>query len=171
MIDPNYILVESFKNGGNVWSKHLLLHASYRDHRGDTLQASYTFGYGYDNAIGGFITGSHTTMTTNPFDPNVDYGPSPNDARHNLQVSSLIHIPWGFQFAPIVSFVSALPYSATTTQTTPGCLSYYSQCYPAGYTRDSLRGDDTFSLNTRLSKLFKIGERQIRSKGCSKSSI
>jgi hypothetical protein len=53
-----------------------------------------------------------------------------------------------------------LPYSASTTLTTPGCLTYYSQCYPTGYTRDSLRGDDTFSLNTRLSKVFKIRERQ-----------
>ena len=159
LLDPNYLLVESFGNGGNVWSKHLLLHAGYRDHRGDTVQASYTFGYGFDNAIGGFITGSHTTMTTDPFDPNVDYGPSPNDARHNLQVSSLIRIPRGFQFAPIASYVSALPYSASTTQTTPDCLSFYSQCYPVGYTRNSLRGDATFSLNTRLSKVFKIGER------------
>jgi len=58
-----------------------------------------------------------------------------------------------------VFFVSALPYSATTTLTTSGCLSFYTSCYPTGYTRDSLRGDDTFSLNARLSKVFKIGER------------
>jgi TonB dependent receptor/TonB-dependent Receptor Plug Domain len=160
LIDPNYVLVESFGNGGSIWSKHLLLHAGYNTHRGDTLQVSYALGYGYDNAIGGFITGSHTTMTTDPFNPNVDKGPSPNDARHNLSVSSLLHAKWGVEFAPVVSFVSALPYNATTTQTTPGCLASYSQCYPVGYTRNSLRGDPTFLFNARLSKAFRFGERR-----------
>ncbi len=158
LIDPNYILVESFSSGANVWSKHLLLHAAYRNHHGDTVQGSYSFGYGTDNAVGGFITGSHTTMVTDPFDYNVDKGPSPNDARHNLNVSGLYHAPLGIEIAPILSFISALPYSASTTLTTPGCQSYYSQCYPTGYTRNSLRGDDTFQLNSRVSKSFGLGE-------------
>jgi hypothetical protein len=58
LIDPNYILVESFGSGANVWSKHLLLHVGYRNHRGDFVQSSYAFGYGTDNAIGGFINSS-----------------------------------------------------------------------------------------------------------------
>jgi hypothetical protein len=159
LIDPNYILVESFTSGANVWSKHLLLHAGYNSHRKDTFQVSYSFGYGTDNAIGGFITGSHTTQVTDPFDYNVDKGPSPNDARNNLTASGLVHVPFGIEVAPTVFFSTALPYTATTTQTTPGCLSYYSQCYPVGYTRNSLRGDDTFQLNSRVSKSFHIAEK------------
>jgi hypothetical protein len=159
LLDPNYIIVESFGNGTSVWAKHLLLHAGYNDHRGDTIQGSYTFGYATDNAIGGFITGSHTQMVTDPFNYNLDKGPSPTDARHNLAVSSLVRVPWGVEFTPIVYFTSALPYSATTTQTTPGCQYFYTACYPVGYTRDSLRGDDTFSFNARVSKAFRLGER------------
>jgi hypothetical protein len=159
LIDPNYVLVESFTSGANVWSKHLLLHAAYNSRRADTFQVSYSFGYGTDNAIGGFITGSHTTMVTDPFDYNIDKGPSPNDVRNNLTASSLIHIPLGIELAPTVFFATALPYTATTTQTTPGCLAFYSQCYPTGYTRNSLRGDDTFQLNSRVSKSFHIAEK------------
>jgi len=158
LIDPNYILVESFGSGANVWSKHLLLHAGYHTRRGNFVQGSYSFGYGTDNAVGGFITGSHTTMATDTFDLNVDKGPSPNDARHNLNVSGLYQAPLGIAIAPILSFVSALPYSASTTQTTPGCLSYYSQCYPTGYTRNSLRGDDTFQFNARAFRQIRLGE-------------
>lgn len=158
LIDPNYILVESFSSGSNVWSKHLLLHGVYNNRRGDLAQASYSFGYGTDNAIGGFITGSHTTMVTDPFDYNVDKGPSPNDARHNLSLSGLYHAPFGIEIAPVASLVSALPYSASTTQTTAGCQTYYSQCYPVGYTRNSLRGDATFQFNSRVSKSIKLGE-------------
>jgi hypothetical protein len=158
LIDPNYLLVESFSSGTNVWSKHLLLHGVYNTRRGDLAQVSYSFGYGRDNALGGFITGSHTTMATDPFDYNVDQGPSPNDARHNLNVSGLYHAPLGIEIAPVLSLVSALPYNATTTQTTAGCQSYYSQCYPVGYTRDSLRGDATFQFNSRVSKSIRLGE-------------
>jgi hypothetical protein len=159
LIDPNFALVESFSSGANVWSKHLLLHVSYNSHRKDTFQVSYSFGYGTDDAIGGFITGSHTTMVTDPFNYKVDKGPSPNDVRHNLSASSLVHIPLGIEVAPTVFFSTALPYSATTTSTTPGCLTYYSQCYPTGYTRDSLRGDDTFQFNSRVSKSLRIREK------------
>jgi Carboxypeptidase regulatory-like domain/TonB-dependent Receptor Plug Domain len=159
LIDPNYILVESFTSGANVWSKHLLLHAGYNSHRKDTFQVSYSYGYGTDNAIGGFITGSHTTQVTDPFDYNVDKGPSPNDVRHNLTASGLVHVPLGIEVAPTLFFSTALPYTASTTQTTPGCLSYYAQCYPVGYTRNSLRGDDTFQFNSRISKSFHISEK------------
>jgi hypothetical protein len=158
LVDPNYILVESFSSGANVWSKHLLLHGIYNDRRGDLAQVSYSFGYGTDDAIGGFITGSHTTMVTDPFNYKIDKGPSPNDARHNLSLSGLYHAPYGIEIAPVASLVSALPYTATTTQTTAGCESYYSQCYPAGYTRNSLRGDETFQFNSRVSKSLKLGE-------------
>jgi hypothetical protein len=98
-------------------------------------------------------------MVTDPFNYNLDKGPSPTDARHNLAVSSLVRVPWGVEFTPIVYFTSALPYSATTTQTTLGCQYFYTACYPVGYTRDSLRGDDTFSFNARVSKAFRLGER------------
>jgi len=38
------------------------------------------------------------------------------------------------------------------------CLGYFTRCYPAGFSRNSLRGDDFFTLNARLSKNIRFGE-------------
>ena len=49
----------------------------------------------------------------NPFDPNVDYGPVPNDERHRWTFGGVFDLPWGFQAAPFVQFASARPYNAS----------------------------------------------------------
>ena len=99
---------------------------------------------------------------TNPFNLMTDYGPSPFDARHVLNMSSTTKLPWGFNFDPIFSYTSALPYSATSTVQAPGkvatCPAYYNQCYPAGYSRNSLRGLAFYSLSARVAKSVKLGE-------------
>lgn len=164
VINPKYTTILSFGNGVYSAAKHLLVHASYRDRRGDALQVAYTFGYASDDSISGFQPSSHSIPATNPFDYSLDYGPSPTDARHILNVSGSFKVHWGIQLSPLVSYTSALPYTATTTAgpgsalAAPNCQPYFTQCYPAGYTRDSLRGGGTFSLNSRLSKSIRLGE-------------
>jgi hypothetical protein len=158
-VDPRYTSVLTYGNGGFYVSDHLLVHASYRDRRSDSFQAAYTFGYAHDNSISGFSTSSRATPATDPFNFNQDYGPSPTDARNILNISGMINAPFRIQLAPLISYTSPFPYSATTTVTTPGCLTYFNACYPTGYTRDSLRGDQTFSLNGRLSKSITLPEK------------
>jgi hypothetical protein len=72
---------------------------------------------------------------------------------------------FGVQLSPIVVLQSGLPYTPTSTlqspgtsDAPPGCLPYFSKCYPAGYTRDSLRGRPTYTFAARLSKNFRFGE-------------
>ena len=155
-VDPRYTSVLTYGNGGYYISDHLLVHGAYNDKRGDSVQVAYTYGYAWDNSISGFSTSSRATPATNPFDFNLDYGPAPTDARQILNVSSMINFPFHIQLAPVMAYTGAYPYTATTTVTTPGCLSYFNACYPVGYTRNSLRGDQTFSLNERLSDTIKL---------------
>jgi hypothetical protein len=166
-IIPNtaYTNTPTVTSNGFLKNKDLDLTASYRNQRGDRLMVSYQLGYSNDNSLFNFGYSARPTVTTNPFNPNYNYGPSASDARHILNVSGIGNLIWGIQFAPIVDFTSALPFSATSSiqapgsaSAPPGCQAYFSSCYPAGYTRNSLRGDSFFSFNARLSKNVRLRE-------------
>jgi hypothetical protein len=66
---------------------------------------------GYDGSAANF--GNIAVNPFNPFDPNVDYGPVPNDERHRWTFGGVFDLPWGFQAAPFVQFASARPYNAS----------------------------------------------------------
>ena len=160
LLNPAYGEISAYGNGGFFTDKNLRATFSYRDHRGDSAQIAYTLGWAYDNDYSGYGITSHTVPQTDPYNYNVDYGPSINDARNVLAASGAIKAPWGIQLSPILRFTSALPYTATTTATVvAGCLPDYNQCYPVGYSKDSLRGADTILFNARLSKNIRLGER------------
>jgi hypothetical protein len=139
--------------------------ASWHDHRNDRFAVAYQYGKSDDNSYSNFAISAHSAQASNPFNLNYDYGPSNIDTRHNLVVNANIPLYFGVELSPIFTFSSGLPYSATTSLQTPGsasapagCQAYFNQCYPAGYSRDSLRGDSTFGLNARLSKTVKLHE-------------
>lgn len=158
LVNPTYGSIKDVYNGGFSSNKSLRVKATYRDHRGDSAQLAYTFAYATDDGYGAFGTASTGALQTDPFDATVDTGPANEDVRHNIVLSGVLAMPWGFQLSPIFTFQSALPYNPTTTAAVPGCPAYYAQCYPVGYTRNSLRGDNQINLNARLSKYFKLGE-------------
>jgi hypothetical protein len=162
LVNPAFGSISSSGNNGMFTDKSLRVKISYLDQRGDGAQVAYALGWANDNSYNAFGINSHTINETDPFNYNVDYGPSTTDARHILNVSGTLEGPIGFQLAPIFSFTSPLAYSATTSQTTavPGCQVYYNQCYPVGYTKGSLRGADTVMLNSRLAKNFHLGEKK-----------
>jgi outer membrane receptor protein involved in Fe transport len=165
-VNPAYTQLTSYTSDTFLKSKDLDLQASYLDHRGDTIRLSYQFGYAHDDAAFNMgWSGFPSTLQTNPFNPKYDYGPSFNDARNILNVSGTVNMGWGFDLAPIVNFTSALPMTATSSvqapgsaDAPPGCEAYFTHCYPLGYSRNSLRGDDYLSLNTRLQKQVRIKE-------------
>jgi len=159
LVNPAFGSISSSGNGGFFSDKSLRVKVSYRDHRGDSAQLAYSLGWANDNSYNGFGINSHTINATDPFNYNVDYGPSANDARDILYTSGVIKLPLGFQLSPIFSFTSALPRTATTTAVPATCLAYYNQCYPTGYSKGSLRGADTILLNARFGKTFRLGER------------
>ena len=157
-INPAYQTNLVWNNGGFMKDYSLRILATYRDHRGDMANVAYSLGWAYDDTITSFAAGT-SAAATNPFNALTDYGPSANDARHILNASGTIHIPFGISFSPIAQVNSGLPYTATTTAAVvAGCPSYYSTCYPVGYTKNSLRGGTTVMLNGRLSKQINLGE-------------
>ena len=168
VINPNYTTGYQLQSGAFLKAKDLQLKAHYRDHRGDSLQIAYQFGYSNDDSVTNFAISAHNALTTNPFNPLTDYGPSSLDARHTFNASGAINMHWGFQLSPIVSWTSALPYTASSSSQSPGsgtavnCPAYFTKCYPVvngvTFSRDSLRGDQFFSVNARLSKTVRVGE-------------
>jgi hypothetical protein len=164
-VNPAYTTLEEFFSGATLEAKDLQVKASYRDKRGDSIYFAYQLGYSSDDDYSNFGISARNALITNPFNAKIDYGPSENDARNTLNASGIFNLHWGIQLAPIVSFTSALPFTATSSLQTPGssaapagCLAYFSRCYPAGYSRDSLRGGNLETINARLSKSFRFGE-------------
>jgi Carboxypeptidase regulatory-like domain len=156
-IFPNYGSIGTYTNAGysNVYS--LLVQSHYRTKRGDSFQLAYTYQKGWNNSPAGiFNLTTGQTQAENPFDFDLDYGPSTEP--HNIvNASGSIKAIWGIRIAPIVSFRTGIPYTAT--QTAHACPSYFTFCYPDGYSKNSLLGTDSFSLDGRISKVFKFGER------------
>lgn len=158
LLNTNYGGYTSFTEQGYFTDHSVRMKIAYRDHRQDMIQVANTLGWARDNSIGGYSFSSASTPATDPYNFAVDYGPSSNDARDILNVLGAIHIPWGFIVSPILSYTSPLPYTASTTLAVAGCPSYYNQCYPPGYTKNSLRGASTTLINARVAKNIHLGE-------------
>jgi hypothetical protein len=156
-LNPAYGSISSSGNGGYFTDSSLRVKIAYRDRRGNSAQIAYTEARANDNSYNNFGINSHTINATNPFNYSVDYGPSSGDAHHILNFAGVYEAPFGIEVDPIIYYTSALPYTATTTGTPAGCASYYNQCYPVGYSKDSLRGQDTLMVNARLAKHIKFG--------------
>jgi hypothetical protein len=162
IVNPAYDNIRQLSTAAFLKAYQVDVQAHYRDHRGDSLQIAYQLGWSWDDDYDNFAISGHDVPSTNPFNLMTDYGPSSNDARNILNVTGYLNMHWGISLAPVFAYTSALPYSATSSLQAPGkvptCPAYYGQCYPVGYSRDSLRGADFLSLSARLAKTFRIGE-------------
>jgi hypothetical protein len=126
-LGPNRILTTAFKNAnqpvlGSISeassagrSRYDGLNVSYRRRMSKriSINTSYVLSkaVGYDGSAANF--GNIAVNPFNPFDPNVDYGPVPNDERHRWTFGGVFDLPWGFEAAPFVQFSSARPYNAS----------------------------------------------------------
>jgi len=81
------------------------------------LQANYTLGWAYGYGTGGGSFRNYPRLSTAPF-ASYEWGPSPNDERHHITVSSVVKIPKGFQVAPILQYGSARPFALTNSGNT-----------------------------------------------------
>jgi hypothetical protein len=158
LLNPNYTSLISYGNGGFYTSRSLLVNGTYNDHRGDVLTGAYTLAWARDDSSSTQDFDIHSAgESTNPFNYAVDVGPSLTDQRQHVVLSSVLNTKWGIYLDPIFNWGSALPYTATTTSTAvAGCQPWYNQCYPAGYSKDSIRGADTFTINARAQKVVHL---------------
>ncbi len=81
--------------------------------------ASYTLSRSLneDNDLLGFISSSSV-----PTNHGVDFGPSPNDSRHRLVLSGVFDLPYGVEFAPILTTFSSVPFDITQNTDLSGKL-------------------------------------------------
>jgi hypothetical protein len=166
------------------------LNVSYRRRlsRHFTMNTSYVFSkaVAYNGSAANFSqTG---TDPFNYFAPH-DFGPTPVDERHRWVTSGVVQLPWRIEFAPIMQWASARPYSAKqgidyygvgNASTTDFAVLLNSQPnnYTAtkGYTAaqlraciaggtctvssfDSQRGTPFYQLDARFSKELKFREK------------
>ena len=166
---PQYGAIFESDNLGVYDNNSLRVKSSYRDKRGDLMQVAYTLSYAYDNSPLGFSTsapsfataGGAPTISSDPYNPNYDWGAGTLDIRNNFVFSGTGMGLWGISLSPIFSIRSGLPFNATDSGVTPaGCPVYYSTCYFPGYPRDSLRLPKYISLGAHLAKTFRLGEKR-----------
>jgi len=152
-----------------------------------SLNANYTLSRAVGWAIdaSGFRNYPHDPR--NLWDPR-DFGNTPNDERHHISLSGVVSLPWGIQVAPILQFGTARPFDLTSSYDPLGVGSGYQRpaivptddptdyatyahadknivntcltdgsCRQAGY--DTLRGDNFFQLDARVSKTIHFKER------------
>jgi hypothetical protein len=178
-VSDNFSIGRSRYDGLNFSYRRRLTHRF-------SMNASYVLSraVSYAGVAAGF--GNAPTDLYNWF-PAHDFGPGPNDERHRGVISGLVQLPWGFRFAPIMQIASARPYSATQgidyfgygatngyavlLKSDPtnfkGTLSYTAaqirscladgSCYESSY--DSLRGQNFFQFDTRISRVFRFKDR------------
>jgi hypothetical protein len=140
---------------------------------------SKAFNYANDDQI---------PFSNGPVDSNntqLEYGPTPNDQRHRFTFAGTVELPYGFRVSPILTLASGVPMdiilpdgSSRVPQLqrnaggrlfkTAGELNAFLQQVNAGrapadrlpLAPSNAKFNDTFSsLDVRLSKVFKFGER------------
>jgi hypothetical protein len=130
----------------------------------DRLQAQFRFGIPQRrinfnvNYTYGFAR-SHLTGTALPSDslnPDVDWGPSGQDIRHQIQGQAMMPLPYGMRFNAQLRAQSGPAYNWTTglDDNRDGVVNDR----PAGVTRNALRGDGYWTVGfLRVSKSFGFG--------------
>lgn len=153
-----------------------------------SLNTNYTLSWAYGYDAGGFTAfRNYARDGYHPF-ASYEWGPMTNDERHHITIAGVVDLPKGFQFAPILQWGSARPYSLTNATntinagggTTPAVVvpksnptdwfafagdntgaqtCYYLTTDCTIAKFDPLRGQAFFELDAKFSKNFRIGER------------
>jgi hypothetical protein len=114
-----------------------------------SLNVAYTLADNKTNAHGS------QQFVTDPYNLDYDFGPGVDDARHTFNAAMLIEAPWGIKVGASTNIISGLPYNVVTGFDTnqDGQLNDR----PAGTEFNSGRGDTSWQVNARASKVFGFG--------------
>jgi hypothetical protein len=131
------------------------LHASFvqRPVKWGSYRVSYTWSKGLDNVSEFFFS--------SPIDlKNIwqDYGRSDDDQRHRVVVDGAVHSR-GFELSGMMQYYSALPLNITSGVTTIQGTAGRPVVNGAFIGRNTATGNDFFSVSSRVSRSFRIGER------------
>ena len=162
----------------------LLLTVEKRLSHRSQFRASYTFSKSFN-----YANDDQIPFSNGPINPNnlqLEYGPTPNDQRHRFTFAGVFDLPYGVQLSPILTVASGVPMDILVpdgSQRIPqlqrnaggrifdnaaGLNAFLTSLNAAGgfggqplpLVSDDARFNDSFnSLDLRVSKTFRIGER------------
>ena len=95
------------------------------------------------------------SLPSNSLNPDLDYGPSLQDARHRLFAIASFGLPLKMRTFITSQYASALPYNIITGLDNNG--DSVSNDRPSGVGRNSVRASATWNLNARLGRTFSFG--------------
>ncbi len=151
--NPNYANNSQYRPAAD--SRYDALHLSLVRRPG--RWASYRISYSYSKAknnVGEFFFSS-------PIDPyNIwrDWGRSDDDQRHRVVFNGSLHLR-GFQFSGMLQYYSSLPLNLTTGTTTVQGTTARPMVNGEFIERNAGTGSDFFSVNLRLSRVFRLSEK------------
>ncbi len=125
------------------------------------FEANYTFANNRDDDSNERNFSRQTTL--NPFNLQAEEGPSKQDVRHNLNLSGLVDLGYGFTLSGIVVTRSGFPYTAVIedgTDTNNDLNDANERAVVGGVVsgRNQFRQPNFFNLDIRLLKGFRFGE-------------
>ncbi|HYG80874.1 MAG TPA: TonB-dependent receptor, partial [Pyrinomonadaceae bacterium] len=163
--DPRFANVSRFESSGDSHYDGMLVSFKRRLSRWAQARVSYTFSKAIDDVGNAFFFSPQ-----NNFDLRDERGLADNDQRHRLAVSGSFEAPAnagrsslfgravsGFQLGYIFQYGSRLPFNVLTGTDRNNDTNVNDR--PAGVGRNTGRGFDYASLDLRLSRRFRFGER------------
>lgn len=160
---PNPRIAQLEINESSAHSSYDALTLSFRRRFAQRFQfeANYTFAKTRDDDSNERNFSRETTL--NPFNLKAEEGPSKQDVRHNLNLSGLVDLGYGFTVSGIIITRSGFPYTALIedgTDTNNDLNDANERAIVGGVVseRFGFRQPNFFNLDVRLLKSFKFGE-------------
>jgi len=176
---PSQILYQ-FQSEGVFKQNQLIVNSSIRMGAKLSLFGYYTLNYANSDTSGA------SSIPSNPFDLQQDYGRSSFDVRHRIFVGGSIGLPHDFRFSPFMIASSGSPFNITTgqdlygdavfntratvgncsvgttgvKQTPYGCFNLVTLPGVPVIPIDDATGPGRFTLNVRFSKTFGFGAKK-----------
>lgn len=149
--NPNFGNISRYEGSGDSYFNGLLTSFRVRVSRGVDVRVSYTLSKAIDD-VGNFFFSS----PQNNFNLRDDRGLSDNDQRHRLTATAVCDLPYGIQFSPLFLYTSALPFNVLLGFDRNGDTNLNDR--PMGIGRNTGRGFNFMSVDSRLSRTFKFHE-------------
>ncbi|HEX8116924.1 MAG TPA: TonB-dependent receptor, partial [Pyrinomonadaceae bacterium] len=150
--DPRFGNVSRFESSGDSYYDGLLVSFQRRFSRHAQARVSYTLSKAIDDVGGAFFFSPQDN-----FNLRDERGPADNDQRQRLAVSGSFEAPSDFKLSYIFQYGSRLPFNVLTGADRNNDTNVNDR--PAGLGRNTGRGFDYASLDLRLSRRVRLGER------------
>lgn len=151
--DPAYANDKEYSAAGDSHYDALEVSFVQRPARWGSVRVAYTFSKAMDN-VGEFFFSS----PVDNFDIWRDYGRSDDDQRHRVTVDGSVHAR-GWQLSGSLQYYSPLPFNVVTgANTVQGTSARPLLAGGEMLGRNAGRGFDSFTMNARVSRTFRLGE-------------